>query len=248
MLEHYRALARHGIDVDVIDEHASLEGYKLVVAPMLYMVKPGLAERLESFVKNGGTFVATCHTGCVDQDDLCFLGGFPGPLRPLMGIWIEEIDALYDDEQNGIRMADNREYACSTLCDLIHAETAQVLGTYASDFYAGTPAVTVNDFGAGHAYYIASRPDDAFLKDFYAARLSEAGIAPLVENLPAGVQVASRQGQDGTYLFVMNFSRQETRVCLPKGEDLLTGQAVGGDTLLPENGILILKEAASCKQ
>ena len=117
------------MDVDVIEEGADLSGYALVAAPMLYMVKPGVAEALESFVRGGGTFVATCHTGCVDRDDLCFLGGFPGPLRRLLGVWIEETDALYDGETNGIRAEDGQTYACSTLCDLVHAETARVTGT-----------------------------------------------------------------------------------------------------------------------
>ena len=34
-------------------------GYSLVVAPMLYMTKPGVAERLTEYVKAGGTLVAT---------------------------------------------------------------------------------------------------------------------------------------------------------------------------------------------
>ena len=239
--EHYRALKRCGVDIDVVDEGADLSGYALVAAPMLYMVKPGVAEKLESFVQKGGTLVATCRTGCVDRDDLCFLGGFPGPLRRLLGVWIEETDALYDGETNEIRMADGRTCACSTLCDLIHAETARVLGEYGRDFYAGMPAVTVNDFGAGHAYYIATRPGVEFLADFYRSRLAEAGVAPLIRDLPAGVQAASRAGADGRYLFVMNFSGKPVQVQLPEGVNLLTGAAAGGTAELEVNGAAVVR-------
>lgn len=241
VLDHYTALVRRGVDVDVIDQTADFSGYSVIVAPMLYMVKPGVAERLEAFVQGGGSFVATCRTGCVDQNDLCFLGGFPGPLRKLMGVWVEETDALCDDEFNGIRLANGSEYVCSTMCDLIHAETAQAFGEYVSDFYAGTPAVTVNSFGSGRAYYIATRPAVDFLEDFYAKVLSETGVNPLIANLPVGVQVTSRESDRAQYLFVMNFSGRPATVDLPAAEDVLTGEAVEGTVELSTYGVRILK-------
>ena len=118
------------------------------------------------------------------------------------------------------------------MCDLIHAETARVMGRYGKDFYAGTPAVTANDFGAGRAYYVATRPEIGFLTAFYRERLAEAGVAPLVENLPDGVAVSSRVGKDGRYLFAMNFSGRPARVRLPDGENALTGERAGGETEL----------------
>ena len=138
-LEHYRALKRQNVDVDVVNETRDLTGYCLVAVPMLYMLRLGAAERLTRFVEDGGTLVCTCYTGRADEDDLCFLGGFPGPLREVLGIWVEETDGLYDSETNGIRMEDGAVYACSTMCDLIHPETARTLGRYTADFYAGDP-------------------------------------------------------------------------------------------------------------
>lgn len=233
VLEHYRALKRRGVNVDVIDEICDFSGYKLIVAPMLYMLRPGAAERLDAFVRGGSTLTATCYTGRVDEDDLCFLGGFPGPLRQVLGIWAEEIDALYDDERNGIRMADGKSYTCSTLCDLIHAESARVLGTYVEDFYAGTPCVTVNEWGKGKAYYIATRADAEFLDDFYASLMADADIEPLVRGLPRGVQVTRRGGT----LFVMNFTPAEVTVVLPEGTDALNGGPVGGPAAIPARGL-----------
>ena len=100
---HYRAFWQRGIPADVIDMEQPLDSYKLVIAPMLYMVREGVGERITKFVKNGGTFVATYLTGLVDDNDLCFLGGFPGPLREVLGIWDEEIDALPPQDSNRIR-------------------------------------------------------------------------------------------------------------------------------------------------
>ncbi|MBQ8110268.1 MAG: beta-galactosidase [Clostridia bacterium] len=237
VLEHYRALKRLGLAVDIVDQTRALSGYQLVAAPMLYMLRPGAAERLTRFVAEGGTLVCSCFTGRVDEDDLCFLGGFPGPLRALLGLWVEETDALYPDERNGIRMADGRRYACSTMCDLIHPETAETLGSYTDDFYAGESCVTVNSFEAGKAYYIATRPEADFLDDFYARLVHNAGIARPVAQLPRGVQAAVR----GDMLFVMNFNGEEVRMELPEGTDILTGLTAGGRTGLPPLGYRVLR-------
>ena len=51
----------------------------------------------------------------------------------MLGIWSEEIDSLYDGETNQIRITASgwqqaaNAYPCIELCDLIHAETAEVL-------------------------------------------------------------------------------------------------------------------------
>lgn len=170
---HYRPFWKNGVPVDVIDMDCDFSDYKVLIAPMLYMVRPGVAERIEKFVEAGGTFITTYWSGIVDENDLCFLGGFPGPLRKVTGIWSEEIDALYDTDvnhvvlENGNPLGLKGEYEARQLCDLIHAETAQVLATYKDDFYAGRPALTVNSFGKGKAYYIAFRNNGDFLDDCY---------------------------------------------------------------------------------
>jgi beta-galactosidase len=237
VLSHYRGLKRQGIDVDIIDETCDFGQYRLIAAPMLYMLRPGVAQRLEAFVREGGTLVCTCPTGRADEDDLCFLGGFPGPLRKVLGIWAEETDALYDDEHNGMRTTDGRVYTCNTLCDLIHAEGAEILATYTDDFYAGMPCVTVNHYGAGRAYYIATCPDADYLDRFYGAVVPGAGIIPEVRNLPMGVQATRR----GDIAFILNFSGTAAEVALPQGFDLLTGEATGGIAALPVNGYRIIR-------
>ncbi len=243
VLDHYRALKRLGLNVDIVDEACPLEGYRLVAAPMLYMLRPGAAERLAAFVEGGGALVCTCYTGRVDQDDLCFLGGFPGPLRPVLGIWAEEIDALYDGERNGVRTPEEKVYPCVELCDLIHAETAETLAVYDADFYAGRPCVTRNAFGAGEAYYIATRPDVEYLNDFYAGLVERLGLEPVVPGLPVGVQATRR----GDMVFLMNFTGAPARVTLPRGTDALSGEAVGGEDELPVNGFRVVKPSGDCQ-
>ncbi|MGI6183263.1 MAG: beta-galactosidase [Candidatus Fimadaptatus sp.] len=249
--DHYYGLKSQGIDVDVIDSDQSLDKYSLVVAPMLYMIKPGVPERLEEFVKRGGQLVMTYMSGVADENDLCFLGGWPGPLKDLMGIWVEETDGLWDYDSNSIVAEDGNEmgitgsYECNTACDLMHANTARVQAVYGDDFYKGTPAVTVNDFGEGQAWYIASRVDRAFLKQFYASRVAKLGMPTLAREIPDGVLSASRDGEDGAkYIFYMNFDH-ETRTVVPlEGcRDLLTGEEITGPIeLKPLTGATLVRK------
>jgi len=247
---HYRAFWKRGIPVDVIDMEQDFGGYKLLIAPMLYMVRPGVAERIEAFVKAGGAFVATYLSGIVDENDLCFLGGWPGPLRETLGIWAEEIDALYEGDANAVLPASgnglglNGEYVAREFCDLIHADTATVLATYGSDFYAGRPALTVNELGRGRAYYIASRNDERFLDDFYAALGGQLSLLRALDaDLPSGVSAQLRTDGSRRFVFLMNFNPGPTTVDLGSASrtDLLTGATVQGPTALPGYGVLVLE-------
>ncbi|MGK3224671.1 beta-galactosidase [Enterobacter soli] len=238
--EHYRPFWEQGIAVDIIDADCDLSPYALVIAPMLYMVREGFAERAEAFVAAGGHLVTTYWSGVVNETDLCHLGGFPGPLRKLVGIWAEEIDCLDDGERNLIQgLAGNASglqgpYQVRHLCELIHAESAQVLATYRDDFYAGRPAVTVNRFGKGKAWHVASRNDLPFQRDFFAAIINELALPRAIDgDFPPGVVATARTDGETTWVFVQNFTAQQQLVTLPQGyTDCMTDAAIAGDTVL----------------
>ena len=247
---HYKAFWKRGIPVDVINMDCDFSRYKLLIAPMLYMVRPGVAERMEKFVESGGTLIVTYWSGIVDENDLCFLGGFPGPLRKVTGIRSEEIDALYDEDYNyAVFDKDNplkleKEYKTVELCDLIHAETAKVLATYKEDFYAGRPALTVNEFGKGKCYYIAFRSGDDFLSDFYGRLIEDLDIQRVLDiDLPEGVTAQKRSDGDNDFIFVMNFAGDQRTVDLGDEEltDMIDGGQVQGEITLPAYGLRILK-------
>jgi beta-galactosidase len=249
---HYKAFWKQGIPVDILDMEQSLDGYKLVIAPMLYMLRAGIAEKITRFVENGGTFVATYVTGLVDEHDLCFLGGFPGPLRPVLGLWAEEIDTLTPADSNTLVPNINNalgltsSYAIRDLAERIHPEGAEVLATYGSDFYAGMPTLTVNPFGKGKAYYVAARTEQSFLDDFYRALAAQVGVEPILSTaIPEGVSVAKRSDGETNFVFVMNFNDQPTSVALDRADyvDMLTGETAERQIELGAYGLRILRSA-----
>jgi len=210
VIDHYSAFWQLGINVDIIDStrhktEGGLGGYDLIVAPMLYMLRPGFAEALIDFVEKGGTLVTSYATGYVNENDLCFRFGFPGPLRKCLGIWSEEIDALYPEDVNSIEWK-GKSYRAFDLCELIHAESAEVFGYYGADFYAGKPALTVNRYGKGRAFHIAARTGRDFLLDYYSDLTRSLGIKRSIEDLPSGVTAQLRSGGKRDHVFVMNFT------------------------------------------
>ena len=211
---HYRPFWGRGVPVDVINREQPLDKYKLVIAPMLYSLPAATARRLSDFVRGGGTLVTTYWSGIADENDLVFAGGFLEPLREVLGIRSEEIDALYDDEKNELApTADNPlrlagRYEARQLCELIHAGAARVLATYGRDFYAGRPALTVNQFGGGRAYYIACRTEDRFLQDFYGRLIADLKLPRVLPvDLPEGVTAQLRTDGTRKFIFLLNFTR-----------------------------------------
>lgn len=250
-VNHYKAFWHMGVPVDVVSMDVDFSKYKLVVAPMLYMVRRGVGERIEEFVKNGGTFVTTYWSGIVDENDLCFLGGFPGPLRKVTGIWSEEIDALYDGEVNYVEFENNNElgmagkYEASIFCDLIHAETAKVLAKYKNDFYAGMSAVTENLFHNGKAYYIAFRSNGEFLLNFYEKIAKDCNLKRVINTeLPYGVTAQMRTDGENKFIFVSNFTPDKKSVNLNEMifRDMETGNKVENSLELDKYGIRILQK------
>ncbi|NQX47527.1 beta-galactosidase [Paenibacillus tritici] len=246
--KYYDALYQQNIEADMIGVEEDLSKYKIVIAPVLYMVKPGFAEKVEAFVQAGGTFITTYFSGIVNENDLVTVGGYPGELRKVLGIWAEEIDALLPGMSNEIVMNKewgslNRSYGCDLLCDLIHTEGAEVLAEYGTDFYKGMPALTVNRFGAGQAYYVATSPDSAFLRGFLGNLCADNGIAPLV-SAPEGIESVQRVKDGVSYLFLLNHAAEELSADIGTGErtDLLTGKKFSGSTVVPGRGVLILSD------
>lgn len=227
IIDYYRVLWERTVSVDVVSPHADLSKYELVIAPMLYLADGETIENLSSFVDGGGTLYATYMLGMVNETDLCYLGGFPGGrLSEVFGIWNEEIDALWPAERVSVKDSDGEGFEGKELCELIHAEGAEVIATYASEFYSGMPALTVNSYGKGRAYYQAFRDCGAF-KDKYLGKLIDSlPVERAVDTkMPYHTSAHLRHGEKGSYLFVENYSGEAKSI--PLGQeciDMVSGE------------------------
>ena len=104
-------------------------------------------------------------------------------------------------------------YECRHLCDLLKVSTAETLFTYKDEFYAGTPAVTKNNYGDGMSYYIGSDADQSFYNDFYNKLLQEAEVLPLVDGaIPEDITISSRKSESTEYVFIQNYANNNTDI------------------------------------
>ncbi len=231
------------IPVDIVKVTSDFSKYRILAAPCLYMLKDGVADKITEFVRDGGTLITNYLTGYADENDRCRFGAYPGPLRKVTGIWVEETDALFPDEANSIHeIADTeRHYQADFLCDLIHTEGAEPLAVYDSDFYQGMPAVTVNSYGEGKAYYIATRLERAYLDHLFERITEDVKVHPVLES-QGEVEIQKREKDGVNTWFLINYDTKESVVQLGKEIyiNLLTGEKLSGLVKIAPGDVWVL--------
>ena len=237
---YYEYFYQKNISVDMIPVDADLSKYDLVAAPVLYMVKAGMAEAIEAYVAAGGTFVTGFMSGIVNESDNVHLGGYPGPLRKLAGVWAEEIDALAPEQSNEIVFTDGSKDQCGMLCDILHLEGAEEIARYGSNFYAGTPAVTRNAFGKGFVYYVGTVLSEDGLEKVLDLACDGAGVASVIGE-ETELEVTRRISDVGAVYFVMNFKDQELPLpaVFAGKKDLLSGRTMEEGEMLKKYDVRI---------
>jgi beta-galactosidase len=233
---HYRPLWDRGVGVDFVEPWADLSGYRLVIVPTLYLTGPAVAEQVRAYVESGGTVVVTYWSGIVDENDHVWLGGYPGAFREVLGVRSEEFFPLRADER--VTLDDGGSADLWT--ELLHLDGAQAVASYADGPLAGVPAVTRHSFGAGTAWYVATRLDQPAVDRLTTRLLEETGIGPVVETVP-GVEVTRRHGAEASYLFVINHT-DDTATVSADGTELLTGEPVAGKVSVPAGEVAVVRE------
>ena len=246
LLKMYGGFRKLGLNVDLVDEDCSLENYKVLAITMGYIFKEGFAEKVKTFVENGGTLITTYWSAIADDTDRCYLDGVPYGLMDVLGLRSEEINGLYDWEENhlipvgGNELGLTKTYSCRYLCDLVRVNGAEPLMVYGDDFYAGHAALTKNTYGKGTACYVAADAEEAFYDDFIAALMKEKGIkAPVTGAIPVGLEVTTRETDTVRYYFYQNFSAHPVKLPLPEGAfETVYGDA---EAELKPLGMVVLK-------
>lgn len=246
--KYYAGFHNKNIPVDFVKPTDDFSKYDLIIAPVLYMLKDTVADNIKKFVSNGGTFLTTFFSGYVDENDIVKIGGYPSELRNLLGIWVEELDALPPEINNSIQMNStlegfSSEYNCNMLFDIINLEGADVLGTYGSHFYKGRPVLTRNKFGSGEAYYIASNPETKFVDDLVNYFDAKHSLSLDFENQP-GIEITKRSKNDKNIFFILNHNNEEKILNLKDKTfvNLITKEKITHRLILNSRDVVILEE------
>lgn len=246
--KYYKAFYELNIPVDIIEPSGDLSKYDIVIAPVLYMVEEKVKNNIEKFVDGGGTFITTFFSGIIDENDLVILGGYPGAFRKLLGIWVEETDALFSDMSNEIILNNKingkkKSYECKLICDVIHLEGAEELAQFGKDYYKGYASITENKYGKGKAVYVATEPEEELIELLIKHYCDEKSIKGILKSKD-GIEVTKRTKEDKNYIFILNHNNYDTDIDLGESEylDLLSGRRLHSKVDIKGKGVYILEE------
>ena len=245
----FRALADQGVTADVVPVRGAWDDYEMVVLPSVYLLSEETTRRVRDYVVGGGRLVVTYYTGISDEKDHVWLGGYPGSIRDVVGVRVEEFMPMGDDFTGVPDHLDLSNGAVAhDIADVIGSVdgTATVLETFKDDPWTGmdgAPAIVAHTFGEGRSVYVG-------------ARLGRDGIALSLPEILDSLGMAEAGGNDGRVLhveregangsrFVFSFNRTHETVRVPvEGEVVVSSFAdVDGETAsIKPNGVIVTKQ------
>ena len=209
--EYYSALRRHGIDVDIINPGAPLDGYKMLVIPCLPIVPGGLTERLAAFT---GPILIGARSGSKTGEFAIPQTLAPGPLQAILPVTVTRSESLRDGQSEaGDGFAVSRWFE--------HIDTALPAEDGLTD---GRGVV----FASGSVRYVATWPDTALLDRLVARLAAEAQLT--TAPLPEGVRIR----RAGNVTFAFNYGARPAICPVPDNAEVIFGEAA-----LPPAGVAV---------
>ncbi len=213
----HRACMELGLNVDVVSEKEDFSGYRVVIAPEMYVTDPAVSGRLHTFARQGGTVILTARSGVKDIHNNAVMSPLPGVYRDMAGASVAEYNPIGRD-QIPLIGADGQAYRGTQWCDILEPEGAETLVRYDGDYYRGSAAVTRNRFDRGLVYYIGTVGDEALYRRILMDAAGDAGLE-VYPDLPPLVEVTTRTTADKVCCFVFNHSPEPRSVTI-RGETL----------------------------
>jgi beta-galactosidase len=207
-----------------------LSEYPVLIYPHALILTKKRAKVLKAYVKAGGTLIIGARTGQKDTNGRCPMTPMPGLLGNVSKSDVKEFtfvgpadDAVYMDWDGAV-------LETGIFNDILAAtgEKARVLAKYTSNYYEGRPALIETTVGAGKVLHFGG----TFTRDNTKAFLNYAGVLNLHQNvieLPKECELAVREKDGKTYLFVLNYSSSAQEINVKqRAVDLDTGEEVQG--------------------
>lgn len=245
----FRALADQGVTADVVPVRGAWDDYEMVVLPSVYLLSEETTRRVRDYVVGGGRLVVTYYTGISDEKDHVWLGGYPGSIRDVVGVRVEEFMPMGDDF-TGVpdRLELSNGAVAHDIADVIGSVdgTATVLETFKDDPWTGmdgVPAIVAHTFGEGRSVYVGARLGRDGIALSLPEILDSLGMAEAGGN-DGRVLHVEREGADGSR-FVFSFNRTHETVRVPvEGEVVVSSFAdVDGETAsIKPNGVIVTKQ------
>ena len=245
----FRALADQGVTADVVPVRGAWDGYEMVVLPSVYLLSEETTRRVRDYVVGGGRLVVTYYTGISDEKDHVWLGGYPGTIRDVVGVRVEEFMPMGNDF-TGVpdRLELSNGAVAHDIVDVIGSvdESATVLATFKDNPWTGmdgVPAIVANTFGEGRSVYVGARLGREGLALSLPEILESLGMAEAGGN-DGRVLHVEREGADGSrFVFSLNRTHETVRVPVEGKVVVSSFVDVDGETAsIKPNGVIVTKK------
>ncbi len=244
VLAWYAGLRRAGVTTDIVAAGAELAGYSAVIVPSLHVMSEEAVAALGVAAQAGTQVLVTYFSGIVDERDHIVLGGYPGALRDLLGIRVEEFSPLLDGAT--VTLAAPHWEALDGIAATVWTERGraapgtEVLAEFSDGPAAGSPALTRR----GTAWYVATRLGPDAVDAVLARVLTDAEVNPVLAGLPGGTEAVTRRHPDGReYLIVIDHTGVGCDIAVD-GTDLVTGTtSTSGVLRLAPGAVAVVRRA-----
>jgi beta-galactosidase len=239
----YGAASPSHTGIDVIGPGSDLSPYKIVFAPVVYVLAESQADKIRQYVKGGGVLLTSFRLGVKTPSSQIVRTPLPGFLADVMGVTLEDYVPIYAQNPR-IKfnaMLAGADAECGIWADILKPSTAEALATYSSGQHSGKAAITLNRFGKGKAVYVGADLRGPDLSKVLAAFVDSAGIKRPID-VPAGVELTVRKNANKRWLCVLNHKSESQTINLDGSfKDSITGQAHSGAADIPGYGVLVLE-------
>lgn len=249
----YDTLYHMNVECDFIwPESENLEQYKAIVVPALYAAPDELLNRLNQYMENGGTLIASFKSAFANENVKVSHEMQPHILSNCFGVHYDQFTFPKNVGLTGEVIPEkpdqkgNAHPAAKVFMELLVSEGAEVLASYEHYNWKDYAAITRNHYGKGQAVYIGCMTDEETLKSVYKAVLPEADVEIPEYHYP----IIVRKGLNDlgkTVCYFLNYSGMELEMPYDykNGIELLENTAVENGTALqmPAWGVKIVEEA-----
>ena len=209
------------IDVAVLNAgHSSLH-YKLLVVPADYLMDAASAEAIRNYVRDGGTVVMTALSAKVDENNQWFDTPLPGRLSDVFGIRTSEFYRPGNPPEfslNGSTVKSGISFY-----EVLEPHTAKEMAMF-TNTPEQSPAITSNEYGKGHAIYVAVPAQMSVLAPLVRSLYAKLGIERGPET-PAGVYARAVEGRT---LYVNTTGEEKTVPAKGRHSGIVSGAAYEG--------------------
>lgn len=236
----YSDLLYKNIDIDFVIPGDDISSYDIVIASTMASVNEEEANWLEKYVSNGGNCICTFTSGMFTEYNHITDKYYQGELRELLGIKVTEWDVPYQNENYTFKF-NNKNYPATLLNMVLEPETAQCIGTYNNGFYKDSACITVNNYGKGKAYYVATKSNSDFILDLLneIVPLNELVCEDIMGDM-VDVKIRVKNGEN--FYIVMNYENIDKKIELKRNfTNTLTGEVLNGVIELKAFDVLLLR-------